>query len=195
MRRVQQRAQGTRQGCGQATDQVRQADGVSAAPWDELELDNPIELGHRVVALFPVTVQADDLGALLVHHHDVRSHLALGLLVVVKLQERVYVVDLAQAVVIVLELLALDLVVGLLRAALLGLLAAGQVEAADVHAAGHAPVVFPLGNLVDLGRALGGVEVGGRKGQDHAVDWQELHHGALLLLVVPDLQELRSAQW
>ena len=104
-------------------------------------------------------------------------------------------IDLAQAVIVVLELLALDLVIGLLRAALLGLLAAGQVGATDVHAAGHAPVVLPLGDLVDLGCALGGVEVGGRKGQDHAVDGQELHHGALLLLVVPELQELRSAQW
>ena len=195
MGRIQQRAQGTRQGCGEPTNQVGQANGVSTAPWDELELDDPIQLGHRVVALFPVTVQADDLGALLVHHHDVRSHLTLGKFVVVKFQKCVDMVDLAQAVVVVLELLALDLVVGLLRAALLGLLAAGQVGAADVHAAGHAPVVFPLGDLVDLSRTLGGVEVGGRKGQDHPVDGQELHHGALLLLVVPELQKLRSAQW
>ena len=187
MRGVQQGTQGARQGRAQAANKVRQADGKHAAPWDELELDDPIQLGHRVVALLPVAVEPDYLVGLLVHHHDVRGHLPLGMLVVFQLQPRVDVEDLAQPVLVVLELAPLDLVVGLLRVRLLGLLAGGDVRPVLVHPAGDAPVVLPLGDLVDLGGTLGGVEVAGRKRQDHPVDGQELQARAFLLLVVPQL--------
>ena len=96
-----------------------QANSVCAAPWDEFELHDPVQLGHRLVGLFPVAVQAHHLVVELVDHQDVWGHLALAVLVVFQLQVGVDVVDLAQAVFIVFVLLAFNLVVGLLNLVLL----------------------------------------------------------------------------
>ena len=63
---------------------------------------------------FPVAVEADDFVVQFVNHQDVRRTLALGLLVVVKLQIGVDVVDLTQSVLVGLGLLALNLVIGFL---------------------------------------------------------------------------------
>ena len=101
---------------------------------------------------------------------------------------------LAQAVLVVLPLTALDLVVGLLGTGLIGFNGRGERPTVLVHAVGDAPVVLPLGDLVNLRHALGGVKVGRRERQDHTVDGQELDDRPLLLLVVPQLQVLRAAK-
>ena len=174
---------------------MRQANGIGATPWDELELNDPVQLGHGLVLLFPVAVQAHALVVEFVDHQDVRSHLALAVLVVFEFQVDVDVVDLAHAVVVVFPLLALDLVVGLLWFG--GINFHGRLDQVDVlvHAVSDAALELPVGDLVHFGCALGGVEVAGSERQDHTVNWQELHAWAFLLLIKPQLEILRAAQW
>ena len=58
--RVQQGPQSACSSRGEASNEVRQANSIGSTPRDELELDNPVELRHRVVALFPIPVQTND---------------------------------------------------------------------------------------------------------------------------------------
>ena len=193
--RVQQGTQSAGKGCGEAADELWQADSVGTAPWDELELDHPVHFGHGVVAFFPVTVQAHHFGRQVVDHHDVRGRLALGDGVVFQLQPCVDVVQAAQAVLVVILGLALDLVGGLLGRRHVGVHSRTGQDGVAVQARGHAALVIPVGDVIHLGEALGGVEVACGVGQQDVVDWQELGAGALLLLVVPELEVLRAAQW
>ena len=169
---------------------MRQANGIGTAPWDELELNNPVQLGHRLVGLFPVAVQAHHLVVELVDHQDVRCHLALAVLVVFQLKVGVDVVDLTQTVFVVFVLLTFDLVVGLLDLALLNRTRGLHHVDVAVHTAGNTSIELPMSDLVYLSRTLGGVEVCCRERQDHSVDWQELNAWALLLLVEPQLEIL-----
>ena len=171
---------------------MRQANGVGATPWDELELDDPVQFGQGFVTLFPVAVQADDLVVEVVDHHDVRGALALAVRVLFKRQPCVDVVHAAQAVLAVLVLTALDLVVGLLGGCLLRL--HGRTHRVDVaiQATGHALIELPLGDVLHLSGALRGVEVGRCERQQDVVDGDELGAGAALGVVVPEFQELRT---
>ena len=187
---VEQSTDAASQSRRQAADQVRQADSVSATPRDELELHDPVQLGHGLVAVFPVAVQAHNLVLQLVDHHDVRGHLALGLVVVLQLQVAVDVIDSALTVLVVLILAAFDLVVGLLGCGLVRLHGCPDDLDVTVQARADAALELPLGDDVDLSRTLGGVEVGGRERDDDPVNRQELSAGALLLLVVPELHVL-----
>ena len=47
---------------------------------------------------------------------------------------------------------------------------------------------------MDFSRPLSGVEVSRRKGQDHPINWQELHTRTLALVVKPQLKILRATQ-
>ena len=75
-----------------------QTNGIGTAPRDELELNNPVELGHELVAVFPVAIQPHDLGGQIINHQDVGRTLALALLVVLKLHPSVDVKHSAHAV-------------------------------------------------------------------------------------------------
>ena len=114
VRRVEQSAQTAGDRGRKPADQVWESDRVSTTPRDELEFDQPVELCHRDIALLPVAVQANDLGVLLVDHHDVRGQLAFGVRVVLPLHERVHHVHAASPVDVLLRLPTLDLVVRLL---------------------------------------------------------------------------------
>ena len=173
---------------------MRKTNRICSPPWNKFELNDPVQLGHGLVLLFPVAVQAHDLLADLVDHQDVGRHIAFGVAVVVQFQVGVDVVHLAQAVFVLFKLAAFNLVVGLLGFGLLDFHRGARQVHVDVHARGDAAIKLPVGDLVDFGCTFGGVEVGGRKGQDHPVDWQELHAWALLLLVVPELEVLGAAQ-
>ena len=127
-----------------------------------------------------------------VDHHDVRGHLAVGALVVVQFQPSVDVVDLAQAVLVVLPLFAFNALVGLLGLAHLWLGGGADQFDVAVQAASDALLVLELGDVLNLGHALGGVEVHGRVRQEDVVNGDELSAGALFLFVVPHLHELRA---
>ena len=167
-----------------------QANCISTTPWDELELHDPVQLGHSLVLLLPIAIQANYLKVDLVNHQDVGGCFSLGLLVVFQLQVAVDVIDLAKTVLVVFKLLTLNLVVGLLNFVLLKGLAGFDVADIAVHPSSDAALKLIGGDLVNFSRTLGGVEVGGRKGQDHPVDWQELHAWTLLLLIKPQLEIL-----
>ena len=125
-----------------------------------------------------------------IDHQDVGRVLTLGLLVVFQLQVAVNVIDLAQAILVVLKLLAFNLVVGLLNFVLIQSTRGFDVVHVTVHASANASLKLVLRDLVNFSGALGRVEVGGRKRQDHTVDWQELNAWALLLLVEPQFEVL-----
>ena len=192
--RVEQRTEATGDRGRKTADQVRESDRVSTTPRDELELDQVVELGHRDVALLPVTVQADDLGVLLVDHHDVRGQLAFGVRVVFPLHERVHHVHAASPVDVLLPLLAFDLVVRLVRTRLCGLHRSADDRNVAVQTRVHARLEFLLRDVLHLGHALRGVEVRGGERQNDVVDRYELGTGALFAVVVPKLQELGAAQ-
>ena len=100
---------------------MRKADSVSATPRYKLKFRNPVELGHCFIAFLPVAIQPDHLSVLVVNHQDVRGHLPLGVLVVVKLQVRINVINPANPILVVASFLALNLVGGFLRPRLLRL--------------------------------------------------------------------------
>ena len=191
---IEQSPQSACQGCGQTTDQVGQADSVGAAPGDELELDHPVEFGHRLVAILPVTVQTHDLVFEFVDHQDVGSHRALGAAVALQFEPCVDVIDVPQTVFVLIPLAAFNLVVGLLSLGLLRLHRGANQGDVLVHPRTNPALELPLGDLVDLGSPLSGVEVSGRKRHDHPVDRDKLSAGALLVVVVPEFEVLRTAQ-
>ena len=113
--RIQQCTQSTSKSGRQTTNEMRQSNRISTSPWDELELYDPVQLGHGLVCLFPVAVQANDFIVELVHHEDVWGHLAFAVLVLFQLKVGVDVIDLAQSIFVVFPLTAFNLVVGLFR--------------------------------------------------------------------------------
>ena len=68
--KIQQGTHSARQSGGKATDEVRQANGISAAPRDEFELDDPVQFGHGVVALFPLLRSLGPLPKKTLEHTD-----------------------------------------------------------------------------------------------------------------------------
>ena len=171
---------------------MRQANRIRATPRDELKLDDPVQLGHRVVALFPVPVQANDLRVQLVDHQDVRSRLALRPRVVFQLKVRIAVVNATQAIDILATLTAFDLVVRLLRACRLRIHAGTDQVHILVQPAINTRTELVLGNVLHLSRTLRRVEVRSSKRQQNVVNRHELRARTLLLLVVPHLHVLRA---
>ena len=149
---------------------MRQPDGIRAAPRDEFELHDPVQLGAAFVLGVPISVQTQHLAVQLVDHQDVRGHFALAFLVVFKFQVGVDVVDPAQAVFVVVVLATFNLVVGLLRLGRLRLHRRPHHFDITVHAHADAPIEFPLRDLVHLGSTLCGVEIAGRERQNHPVN-------------------------
>ena len=173
---------------------MRQADGVSTAPRNELKLDQPIQLGHRFVAFLPIAVQTQHLGVQVVDHQDVWSQLAFAVTVVFERQVRVDVVHSAHAVFVVLPLLAFDLVVGLFRSGHRWLLRGLRDHYVFVQTTTDPVVELFLRDVLNFRHALRGVEVCSREWQHDVVDRHELSAWATLLLVVPELHELRPTQ-
>ena len=189
--RVQQSPQRACQSRCKATNEVGQANSVCAAPGDELELDQPVELGHRLIALFPIAIHAQHLVFKVVDHQDVRGHLALGAGVALKLQPCVDVIDRAASVdVLGVILAAFNSVVGLFGLRLFRLHRRPHIAVVNVQPTPDAAVKLPLRDVLALGHALRGVEVRSREWQDDVVNGDELRARALLVLVVPHLHEL-----
>ena len=163
MRRIQQCAQCAGDGGSKATDEVRETDRVGTAPRDELELNQPVELLHALVALFPVPVQAHDFGGKVVDHQDVGREFAFRFFVVLQLQHRVDVVYLAYPVVVLLELPTLDLVVRLLGFGYLGLQRRLDDIDVPVQPAGYPVLERLLRYVLHLSYPLRGVEVNRRE--------------------------------
>ena len=151
---VQKRPQRACECRRQPSTKVRQANSVGSAPWDELEFDHPVQFGHGVVALFPVTVQANDFGLHLVDHQDVRGRFTLGTGVVFQFQPCVDVENPADAVFVVLKLLALDLFVGFFGVGLLWLNGSLDVVGVPVQARGDTALEFPVRDVLHLGHTL-----------------------------------------
>ena len=103
-------------------------------------------------------------------------------------------IDLPQAVLVVLVLLALNLVVCLLNLVLLEAHRGSDKTDVAVHATANPALELIRRNLVHLGSTLRRVKIRRGKRQDHSVDWQEFHYRALLLFVKPQLEVLRPTQ-
>ena len=191
VRAVEQGAQCARRRAGQAADHVRQADGVRAAPRDEGELDEGLQLLAGLVVLVPVAVDREDLVGGLVDADDVGR----GLLVVTDAGNGVRLEDDAQAVLVVAgALAALDLVAGLAGGRHLRLHAGQRDVHVAVHAVAHTLLVVELRQVLDVRAALGRVKVGSRVGQVHVVDGDEQEGRAVALLVPAHLEVLGTAQ-
>ena len=114
VRSIEQCTQTTSDSGRKPTDKLRQSDRVRATPRDELELDHPVELRHRFVALFPVPVHTDDFRVVLVDHQNVGSQFAFRVRIILFGDVRVDVVHTTQSIGVVTPLLTLDLVIRLL---------------------------------------------------------------------------------
>ena len=188
MGRVQKGSQGPCKGRRQASNQLRQTDRISTAPGDKFELDEPVELLHLLVALFPVAVKADHLPGLLVDHQDVRSKVAIRLFVIIDREVDVGMEDAPLTVdVLAGRLLALDFLVSLLRGRWLGLHTGAGIGNVQVKVCSNPAVELLLGYVLHFGTTLGGVKAWRGEGQQDLVDGHKLGAGALLLLVIPKL--------
>ena len=76
MRRIQQRAQGS--GCrgAQAADDLREPDGIGAAPGDEREFEHMLDRLARFIAAFPIPVHRQHLPRGDVDRDQIRRHFA-----------------------------------------------------------------------------------------------------------------------
>ena len=99
----------------------------------------------------------------------------------------------AHAILIVAGSDTLNLVVSLLRLRWLRLSSGADKVDVAVQARLNTGLELHLRNVLDLGYALGSVEVSRGKRQQDVVDWQELGAWTTLLLVVPHLQVLGAA--
>ena len=191
VRSVEQGAQCARRSAAQTADHVRQADRVGAAPRDEGELDEPLQLLVAVVVLFPVAINCKYLARRLIDRDDVGHRL-----LVLDRHRDVGLVDDAQAILVVAGLVApLDLVVGLRRDGLLRLHARGREVYVAVHARLDALLVVELRQVLHVRLALRRVEVRRGVGQVHLVDADEEGRRPVALLVPAQLEVLRAAQW
>ena len=91
----------------------------------------------------------------------------------------------AHAVLVVTGSDTLNLVVSLLRLRWLRLSGGADKVDVAVQARLDTRLELHLRNVLDLGHALGCVEVSRGKRQQHVVDWQELSTWPALFLVVP----------
>ena len=174
VRAVEQRTERASRGGADAADHVRQADGVRAAPRHERELYKPVQLLAALVWLIPVAINRKHLAGRLVDGDDVRGELALRDVVALHAQQRVDFVHGAEAVLVVAGVAAaLDLVVGLLHDAALGLEARRRQVHVAVHARLDALLVVHLRDVLDVRLALRAIEAGRGVGQEHVVDCDE----------------------
>ena len=167
-----------------------QANCVRATPWNELELNEPVQFGHGFVAHFPISVQAKHFVLGLVDHQDVGSHLALRKAVILKLKPRINVENAAQTILVLVAFTSLNLVCGFLRATLLRFRAGADVADVAVQASFDAVVEFPLGDVLNLRNTLCGIEVCGGKGQQDVVNGNKFGAGAAKLFIKPQLEVL-----
>ena len=165
---------------------MRQPNGVSAPPRDKLKFRNPIELGHCLIAFLPVAVQTNHLRVLIVNHQNVRCALSLRVLVVIKFQVGVNVINPTNPVLVVTRALALNLVGGLLRPRLLRLNTGFDEIYVPIQPRTHAILEFIVRKVVNFGNSLSRIEISCRKRDQDVVNRQKLSTRALLLLVVPE---------
>ena len=76
MRSIKQSTKTASNGSRKTPNKMRKTNRIGTSPWDEFELDNPVELGHLLVALFPIPVQTHDLVVEFVDHQNVGGQLA-----------------------------------------------------------------------------------------------------------------------
>ena len=146
---------------------MREADGVSAAPRDKWELNNPIQLATHVVVWLPVPVQGERHPAGFINAQDVRLN------AVTKVDAGVNLENGSQTVLVIGQLLsAFNFVVGYGRLAKLQVGWRTNFDV-SVHAGLYAPSKFHFGDVLNVRLSLGRVKVRRGKRQIDVVDWNE----------------------
>ena len=186
---IQQSAQGTCSGPGEAPNHVRQANGVCAAPGHERELYDPIEFLMPGIIRFPVAVERQGLAGRFIDAQNVRAEVF-----VFDVEVGVDFKDGPKAILVVAGGRAtLDLVVGNRCLAVFGIIGIPQVNV-DIHARLNALLVLHLRDVLNVRLALGGVEICCSEWQIHVVNRHELRTRTAMLRVPHELHVLTTAQ-